>query len=162
MVFVPNCLRAERKHASPPSEERWPCLQAADADLLWPSGPPGSSSNRPLALSSWRSSAAVGWCCHPAEEIGRQSVTGSVIIRRRYFTERHCIIKLRHLGQSLYNMCKAKVGKYSRQEWAAVTASTGGIFVIIQCLHHMNPTQKKIPVVWWFADSEQLPNLPDN
>lgn len=68
VVSVPNCLRAERKRASPPSKERWPFLRAADADLPWPSGPLGSSSSPPLGPSSWQSSATVGWCCHPAEE----------------------------------------------------------------------------------------------
>ena len=94
-LFVPNHLRAERKRASPPSEERWPCLRGADADPPWPSGPRGSCATPLPAPSSWRSSAAAWWCCHPAgsrcSKTGvshRQVNTGvgsSDIITRRCF-----------------------------------------------------------------------------
>lgn len=57
----------EKTSSSPHSEELWLCLRAAGADPRWPSGPPGSCSTHPLAPSSWQSSAAVGWCFHPAE-----------------------------------------------------------------------------------------------
>lgn len=57
----------EKTSSSPHSEELWLCLRAAGADPRWPSGPPGSCSTPPLAPSSWQSSAAVGWCFHPAE-----------------------------------------------------------------------------------------------
>lgn len=49
----------EKTSSSPHSEELWPCLRAAGADLRWPSGPPGSCSTPPLAPSSWQSSAAA-------------------------------------------------------------------------------------------------------
>lgn len=69
------------------------------------------------------------------------------------------VFKLRHFTTKVL-VKLACIKRHSSRERAAVTASAGGVFfVIIQWLHHMNPTQRKSQ---WFARVGQLPNLPDN